>query len=166
LFTSDALRGFRNRITFLLKFLKLIRSKPEYDAHLTVGQWIRQNVNHEDVATAIRAYAALTTYDGDIDAYPVNAFVEHARLMYEKKTPLVYMDFAQLLKQLEYAVISNGGEIKYGHRVTQLMIRDGVSGVMVNGEVHDADAVVLNLPPRYLAELSTNPQFQRKFNPR
>lgn len=133
----------------------MVKARPAFGANVSVEEWIRQHIEDHSVAKVMRAYAALTVYDGALDAYSMNAFAEHVNCLYSTSSPLVYAGYDELLEQLKQRILRSGGAIHTGREVRRLVIRDGITaGVETKEQTLFADAVVLNLPASSIAKIA------------
>jgi|GEM_PF-2957252 len=156
--TSPAISGFFNHILCLKQFYQMVKQAPAFPQTMSVGQWIRENVSNPEIAKVLSAYAALSVYDGALDLYSMNRFVELTALEYEKNEPLSYMGYDVLLGELQKAITKNGGSILFGKPVSDLIVEaDQVKGVVCAGERYEFDEVVLNVPPKELGKLLSYP---------
>ncbi|MFE8699741.1 phytoene desaturase family protein [Cytobacillus sp. FJAT-54145] len=152
--TSPAIHGMMNHFVFIKKFIQMVKAKPTFDPNVTVEDWINENIKDESIAKVIKAYAALSVYDGALDCYSMNAFVELANCEYSNNEPLAYAAYDELLDKLRTHIIANGGEIQLGCKVEALIIQDGkVVGVETKEQNLYADNVVLNLPPKAIENI-------------
>ncbi|MFC4099149.1 phytoene desaturase family protein [Paenibacillus xanthanilyticus] len=152
--TSPAISGFFNHLQCLKQFYGMVKQAPAFPETLSVGQWIRGNVHNPEIAKVLSAYASLSVYDGALDLYSMNRFVELTAREYARNEPLSYMGYDVLLEELQHAITKNGGRILFGKPVSELIVEaDRVKGVVCAGERHLFDDVVLNVPPRELGKL-------------
>jgi phytoene dehydrogenase-like protein len=163
--TSPAIQGFVNHFVFLKTFLQMVKAKPNFDTNLSVQDWIRKNIKDSSIAKVMRAYAALTVYDGALDLYSMNAFAEHTNMLYSTSQPLGYAAYEDLLEQLKRSLLKQGGEIHLGCDVKELVIDNGKAvGVVIKDQTIAADAVVLNLPPQALSKLAERTPLSEELN--
>ncbi|MFC7688135.1 phytoene desaturase family protein [Ureibacillus sp. GCM10028918] len=154
--TSKAIHGLTNHFMFLKKFIQMVKAKPTFDVNLTVQDWINENIKNVSVAKVIKAYVALSVYDGALDCYSMNSFVELANCEYSNMEPLAYAAYDDLLDKLKTHIMTHGGTIQVGCKVEGLIIQDGnVVGVETKNQKLYADTVVLNLPPQSIANIIT-----------
>jgi phytoene dehydrogenase-like protein len=164
-FTSPAIDGFMNRLIFFKRFFQMVKAKPEFDPGVSVKQWIDQNINNPSIARLITAFASLTVYDRALELYSMNRFVEHTNVEYEKNELLAYIGYDVLLDQLQKAIIENGGTIRFGHEVADLIVADGsVQGVVCNGQRLMANRVILGLPPEALKKIAAYEPLAKEIN--
>lgn len=153
--STPAINGILNRIIFLKLYFKMIKLKPNFPADYTVADWIADEVMEESVARVLRAYASVTVYDGALDRYPMNTFLQQANLVF--RYPLdavVYTDYEQLLHELKRVIIDHGGEVLLGQEVTSLIIEaNEAQGVLCGTKEERADHVIVTLPPKALQKL-------------
>lgn len=162
--TSPAISGFFNRMLCLKQFSQMVKQAPGFSKTMSVGQWIRENVSNPDIAKVLTAYAALSVYDGALDLFSMNHFVELTALEYEKNEPLSYMGYDLLLNELQKVITNHGGSILFGTQVSDLIIEAGkVKGVVCAGKQYEFDGVVLNVPPKGLGKLLSNPYLADEF---
>jgi phytoene dehydrogenase-like protein len=164
--TSSAIEGFFNHFTFFGKFLRMVKAKPQFEESFTAQDWIRQNIRDSSIAKVIRAYAALTVYDGALDRYSMNAFVQLTNSEYSTSQPLGYAGYDDLLEQLKGAILKSGGYIRTGCEVKGLIIDEGaVMGVTTKDGSFAADAVILNVPPQAIAKIAEHAPLQAELHP-
>lgn len=162
--TSPAVSGFFNHILCLKQFYQMVKQAPDFSHAMSVGQWIRENVSNPDIAKVLTAYAALSVYDGALDLYSMNHFVELTSRGYEKNEPVSYMGYDILLNELQKVITNHGGSILCGKQVSDVIIEAGkVKGVVCEGEQYEFDEVVLNAPPKELGKLLGNPYLADEF---
>jgi len=162
--TSPAISGFFNHLGCLKQFYQMVKQAPAFPPSMSVGQWIRDHVSNPEIAKVLSAYAALSVYDGALDSYSMNRFVELTAREYEKNEPLSYMGYDALLGGLQKAIGKHGGSIVLGKPVSELIVEaDRVKGVVCAGERYDFDEVVLNVPPKELAKLLSYPSLADEF---
>jgi phytoene dehydrogenase-like protein len=153
-FTSPAINGLTNHFVFFKKFLQMVKSKPTFDDDVTVEDWINQNIKDASVAKVIKAYVALSVYDGALDCYSMNSFVELTNIEYSNMDAFLYAGYDELLEQMKKQIINSGGAIHLGCKVEEVVIEKGkVIGVKTSDQILYADRVVLNLPPQSLANV-------------
>jgi phytoene dehydrogenase-like protein len=153
-FTSPAINGLTNHFVFFKKFLQMVKSKPTFDDDVTVEDWINQNIKDASVAKVLKAYVALSVYDGALDCYSMNSFVELTNIEYSNMDAFLYAGYDELLEQLKKQIINSGGTIHFGCKVEEVVIEEGkVIGVKTSDQILYADKVVLNLPPQSLANV-------------
>ncbi|WP_281884216.1 NAD(P)/FAD-dependent oxidoreductase [Paenibacillus sp. YYML68] len=156
--TSPAITGLVNHIQCLRQFYQLVKQAPVFPETMSVGRWIRENVTNPEIAKVLSAYAALSVYDGAIDTYSMNRFVELTARAYERNEPLSYMGYDTLLAELHKAITTHGGQVLLGKAVSELIVEAGqVKGVVCAEERYAFDAVVLNVPPKELSKLLHEP---------
>jgi phytoene dehydrogenase-like protein len=152
--TSPAINGLTNHFVFLKKFIQMVKAKPIFDDHVTIEDWINQNIKDASVAKVIKAYAALSVYDGALDCYSMNAFVELANFEYSKIEPFAYAGYDELLDKLEQHILKQGGTIHLGCKVEGVVVEDGkVVGVKTKDQLLSADIVIMNLPPQSITNI-------------
>ncbi|MBB3107982.1 phytoene dehydrogenase-like protein [Paenibacillus phyllosphaerae] len=162
--TSPAISGLFNHVKCLKQFYEMVKQAPTFPESLTVGQWIRDNISNPEIAKVLSAYASLSVYDGALDLYSMNRFVELTAREYEKNEPLSYMGYDILLRELQKAITNNGGTIQFGKPVSDLIVEaDRVKGVVCAGERIEFDEVVLNVPPKELGKLLSYPSLADEF---
>lgn len=162
--TSPAISGLFNHLKCLKQFYQMVKQAPSFPPDLSVGQWIRENVSNPDIANVLSAYASLSVYDGALDLYSMNRFVELTAREYERNEPLSYMGYDVLLAELQRTITNNGGRIVFGKAVSELVVEDDrVKGVLCAGERHEFDDVVLNVPPNGLGKLLSDPSLANEF---
>jgi phytoene dehydrogenase-like protein len=153
-FTSPAINGLTNHFVFFKKFLQMVKSKPTFADDVTVEDWINQNIKDASVAKVLKAYVALSVYDGALDCYSMNSFVELTNIEYSNIDAFLYAGYDELLEQLKKQIINSGGTIHLGCKVEEVVIEEGkVIGVKTSDQILYADKVVLNLPPQSLANV-------------
>lgn len=152
--TSPAIHGLTNHFLFLKKFIQMVKAKPTFDVNLTVDDWINENIKDVSIAKIIKAYVSLSVYDGALDCYSMNSFVELANCEYSNIEPLAYAAYDDLLDKLKTHIFTHGGTIQVRCKVEGLIIQDGnVVGVETKDQKLYADTVVLNLPPQSIANI-------------
>lgn len=152
--TSPVIHGLTNHFVFLKKFIQMVKAKPIFDVNKTVEDWINDNINDVSIAKVIKAYAALTVYDGALDCYSMNSFVELANCEYSNIEPLAYAAYDDLLDKLKQHIMKQSGTILVGCKIEGLIINDSkVIGVKTKDQILSADTVVLNLPPQSIANI-------------
>ncbi len=152
--SSPAIHGMMNHFVFLKKFIQMVKTKPTFESNVTVDYWINDNIKDVSIAKVIKAYAALSVYDGALDYYSMNAFVELANCEYSNTDPLAYAAYDELLEKLKKHILANGGEFQLGCKVEALIIQDGkLAGVQTKEQNLYADTVVLNLPPKAIENM-------------
>jgi phytoene dehydrogenase-like protein len=165
-FTTPVIDGFLNHFTFFKQFLQLVKSKPQSDSMASVQEWIDRHCTEPSVAKVIKAYAALTVYDGSLDAYSMNAFAELTNAEYATGAPLAYAGYDELLAKLKQSIVQRGGTILLSTEVTGLVVEGGkVKGVRTKDEAIMADSVILNLPPQAVAKLTDHAALQAELAP-
>lgn len=144
----------------------MVKQAPVFPQTMSVGQWIRENTHNPEIAKVLAAYASLSVYDGALDSYSMNHFVELTAREYEKNEPLSYMGYDKLLHELQKVIANHGGRILYGKPVSELITEAGkVKGVLCGGEPYEFDEVVLNLPPKELSNLlRSHPPLAEEFD--
>lgn len=164
--TSPAIHGMMNHFVFLKKFIQMVKAKPTFEPNVTIEDWINENIKDGTIAKVIKAYATLSVYDGALDCYSMNAFVELANCEYSNTEPLAYAAYDELLDKLKTHIMENGGEIQLGCKVEALIIQDGkVVGVETKKQNLYADIVVLNLPPQAIENLIKNDSLIDELSP-
>ncbi|SFA90036.1 MULTISPECIES: NAD(P)/FAD-dependent oxidoreductase [unclassified Bacillus (in: firmicutes)] len=152
--TSPAINGVINHFVFFKKFIQMVKAKPIFDEYLTVESWINQNIKDPSVAKVIKAYATLSVYDGALDCYSMNAFVELANCEYSTLQPLAYASYQELLEKLKEQIMKHNGTIHLGCKVQDLVINEGkIVGVKTNDQTLTTDTVIINLPPHFLEKI-------------
>ncbi|MFC0214633.1 phytoene desaturase family protein [Paenibacillus chartarius] len=162
--TSPAITGLFNHMLCLKQFYRMVKQAPVFPQTMSVGQWIRDHVSNPEIAKVLSAYAALSVYDGALDLYSMNRFVELTAREYEKNEPLSYMGYDVLLEELQKAITKHGGSILCGKLISDLIVEAGqVKGVVCSGERVEFDEVVLNIPPKELSKLLSHPSLADEF---
>ncbi|TYP72093.1 phytoene desaturase family protein [Paenibacillus methanolicus] len=162
--TSPAISGLFNHMKCVKQFYQMVKQAPVFPPTLSVGQWIRDNVSNPEIAKVLTAYASLSVYDGALDLFSMNRFVELTGPEYEKNEPLSYMGYDVLLEELQKAVTNNGGRILFGKPVSDLIVEaDRVKGVVCGDERIAFDEVVLNAPTKELGKLLGYPSLAEEF---
>lgn len=166
LFTSPVVHSIGNRIQSLMLFFKMMKTKPHFPDAYSVKEWIDDHTDDALVSRLLSAYASLTVYDGALEQYSMNRFAELTNLEYEVNEALSYMGFDMLLDELQKSIIRNGGTIHYGKEVSTIVMEAGVvRGIQCKEERHEADTVVLNLPPAALRKLAMHQDVKEEIAP-
>jgi phytoene dehydrogenase-like protein len=131
-------------------FLSLPRLKPEQLAHMTVREWLEENIKHPHLRQVFTAFARTVTYSAALDRISAQPFVAQTQLAFKK--PVLYIDggWQSLVNELRRAAERAGARIVSGAHVERVLYQDGrVEGVSLrDGETVRAGAVVIAAGPR------------------
>jgi len=152
---STGLFGIAEKLEVARLLASVARIDPQPWERRTVREWVNETVSRPRVRAFLSALVRLTSYANADDAMSAGAAIRQVKQAVTASVYYIDGGWQSLVDGLAASATKAGATIRNGVRVDQLILDDGVGGVVTSdGERITAQAVVLTTPPAVASALA------------